>query len=114
MEQEAAKQGLSLAELSRHIGWNPNQLGNITRGTVPGLSLCLDIARHFDMKPDYVLYLAGHISEDELDAPEAIPAELLPTINRLTRFRGTPFFNTALKMIEGVIDQMSELFKEAA
>lgn len=114
LEKEAAKEGLSMAELSRKMGLNQNQLGNISRGVVPGLSVCLDVARHFDLKPDYVLFLAGHITEDELDAPEAIPVELLPLLHKLVQIKGTPFWDYALNMIEEVIEGVLKLFKIAA
>lgn len=114
LDQEAIKRRLTPTELSRKIGLNENQLGNIMRGTVPGLKVCRQIARAFDVKPDYILYLAGHIEEDELTAPSEIPTELVPSLRRLSNLKGTPFFDTAVDLAEGAIEGIIKLFKVAA
>jgi plasmid maintenance system antidote protein VapI len=114
INQEALRRSLTVTELARDIKFNENHIGNIMRGQQPGLDVCLRLARAFKLRPDYVLFLAGHITEEELDAPQEIPAELLPTIHKLSRMRGTPFFDTATKLIIDVINQVENLFKVAA
>lgn len=114
LEGEAAKRRLNLGELGTLIGLNGSQLYNIRNGKQPGLTVCLEIARYFDLKPDYVLYLAGHIEEDELNAPEALPVELLPMLNKLEQIKGTPFFDTALDLMDDVLERVLKLFKIAA
>lgn len=114
LEKEAQAKGMSLAEFAPHIGLSASHLYNLRNGKQPGLQVCLDIARALHLQPDYVLFLAGHIEEHELDSPKQIPAELLPTLARLERLKGTPFFETALDMIEDTIDKMLRLFDKAA
>jgi transcriptional regulator with XRE-family HTH domain len=114
LEQEADKRGLNLTELAERLGISPSHLYTIRNGKQPGLKVCLDIARALKVRPDYILFLAGHITEDELDAPQQIPAELLPTIQKLSRMRGTPFFDTAMRLVEDVIDKVVHLWDVAA
>jgi DNA-binding XRE family transcriptional regulator len=114
LDKVAEERQLSQGELSTLIDISTDQLYNLKSGKQPGLTICLRIARGMNLKPDYVLWLAGHITEAELDAPEVLPAELMPTLNKLSRLRGTPFFTRALDIIEDVVDHMAELFKEAA
>lgn len=96
------------------MGLNENQLGNLARGGIPGLKLCQDIADYFHWPLMTVLYWAGHIKEEELDSPDRIPPELMPTIRKLASMRGTPFYDTALSMFENMVDKVIELFKVAA
>jgi plasmid maintenance system antidote protein VapI len=114
INQEALRRSLTVTELARTIKFNENHIGNIMRGQRPGLDVCLRLARAFNIKPDYMLYMAGYITEDELDAPGEIPAELLPTIQKLSRMRGTPFFDTAMRLVEDVIDKVVHLWDVAA
>lgn len=114
INKEALKRNLTISEFAREIHFTENHLGNIMRGTTPGLDVCLRLARELKLKPDYVLYLAGHITEDELDSPDQVPAELLPVLHDIGRMRGTPFFTAALDIVERSLDAVIKLFKEAA
>lgn len=114
LDREMQDRNLSIAELAALIGLNPSQLYNLRNGKQPGLQVCIDIARALKRRPDYILYLAGHITEEELDMPENIPPEILPTINKLERMKGTPFFDTAINIMEAAVDKVMDLFKIAA
>lgn len=114
LDKEANSRGLTLAELALSIGMTPTHLYNLRNGKQPGLQVCLDIARALKLRPEFVLYLAGHIREDELESPSEIPPELLPRLQRLAQLKGTPFFDTAISLVESAIDQVIKLFKIAA
>lgn len=114
IDAEADKRSLNVSEMAGVLGMSASQLYNLRNGKQPGLQICLDIARSMNLKPDYVLYLAGHIDESELDSPSEIPTEILPTLQRLQQLRGTPFYGTALDLMEAAIDNVIKLFKVAA
>lgn len=114
LEEEAAKRNQNLGELAEAMGINPSQLYNLRGGKQPGLKLCRDIARFTHQRLDYILLLAGQITEDELSDQDDIPPELIPTIRKIARLRGTPFFDLALDILETAADRILEMFKLAA
>lgn len=114
LEEERLRRHLEVAEYASLIGLSSNQYYNLRGGKKSGPQMCIDIARKLNMRPNYLLFLGGYIEEHELDAPENIPVELLPSLQELARMRGTPFFDTGINMVKDVVERIVKLFKVAA
>ena len=63
LQEQKTASGMTMAELSRRMGLSDGQLSNIVNGAVPGLKLCRQLARYFNVSVEYMLYLAGHIED---------------------------------------------------
>lgn len=114
LEEERTRRHLEVAEYASLIGLSSNQYYNLRAGKKSGPQMCIDLARRLNVTPNYLLFLGGYIEEHELDAPDDIPAELLPSLQELARMRGTPFFDTGINMVKDVIERIVKLFKVAA
>jgi transcriptional regulator with XRE-family HTH domain len=114
LDNERERRNLDQQEFATLLGMSPQVYANLRSYKRPGLKVCLHIARVLRLQSDYVLYLAGHIEEHELDSPNEIPPELLPTLARLQQLKGTPFFDTAVELLERTIDSVMKLFQKAA
>lgn len=114
LEAEREKRHLEVAEFAALIGLSVNQYYNLRNGKKSGPQQCIDIGRALDVRRDYMLFLGGFIREDELSAPQQVPSELLPSLQKVSRMRGTPFFETAIRMVESAVDAVADLFKIAA
>jgi transcriptional regulator with XRE-family HTH domain len=112
--KEALKRNLTIPEFARAIGFSENHMGNIMRGSQPGLDVCKRLARALSLKTSEVLYMAGHLTEDDLNSPSEIPADLLPLLRQVAQMKGTPFFDAAVEIIETSLDSVIKLFRKAA
>lgn len=115
LEADRIKRNMEVVQFASLLGFSqPNQYYNLRNGKKSGPQQCIDMARALGYNPNYFLYLGGYIREDELDAPKEIPAELLPHLEKVSQMKGTPFFNTAVDLIEKAVDAVVQLFKVAA
>lgn len=114
INKEAVKRNLTVPEFARAIGFTDNHIRNITNGVQPGLDVCKRLAKALNLKTTDVLYMAGHITEDDLNSPSEVPADLLPLLRQVSQMKGTPFFDAALQIVEDSLDTVIKLFRRAA
>lgn len=104
LEEEAERRHVNLAELAAAMRLNPSQIYNLRSGIKPGLKVCLDIARYTNTKISFILYLAGHITEDEFRAERGHAPEIEIVLRDLEEMRGTPYYRVALKALMAAME----------
>ena len=61
LNEECEDRHLSWREASINAGLNPGAISAIMNGQRPGLEICKGLARYFNVSPEKVLRLAGHL-----------------------------------------------------
>lgn len=104
LEEESQRRNLKLNELSERMGLHPSQLYQVRNNRRPGLQICLAIARYTHHPVGFILYLAGHITEEEWRKTADVPPEILPILEDLEYMRGTPAYQQTLRLLRATLD----------
>ena len=84
LNEELKRTRLSQSEASKGAGLAVNTISEIVNGKQPGLRVCIGLAQYFDVPVTRMLYMAGHISREEMEGRDSFAEQVLPLWQRLT------------------------------
>jgi transcriptional regulator with XRE-family HTH domain len=84
LKDELGRRNLSQSEAARRAGLSPNTINQIYNGVQPGLRACIALANYFDVPITRVLYMAGHISKEEMEGRDKFAERVLPFWDKMT------------------------------
>jgi transcriptional regulator with XRE-family HTH domain len=84
LTEELGRRNLSQSEAARRAGLSPNSINQIINGVPPGLRACIALAQYFNEPLTRVLYMAGHISKEEMEGRDRFSERFMPLFEKLT------------------------------
>lgn len=75
LASECERRNLTWREASIRAGVNPGAISAVMTGSKPGLQMCISLAESFDVAPEYVLRLAGHLPPANSDPMAPLAAQ---------------------------------------
>lgn len=84
LSEELERRNLSQSRASLRAGLGSSTISEIMAGRQPGLKACIALAKFFGVPLTRVLYLAGHISEEEAESRDAYSEQVLALLDKMT------------------------------